>query len=435
MKVLHYIFYSLFLLSFILFEEIYAIVRIDIKHGNSKRIPVAYKQCFSGLPLVSEMLDVIFSDLSNSAVFDVFENDKVKNCDNTMDLLSTSLINYDASILYYVDAEKISANQYELNFNLFDVITRDNMISENFIFDKDEYRKIAHKIADLIYTKMTGEIGYFDTKIVHIADFSKWKKKDKRVAIMDYDGYGAKFITDGSNLVLTPRFSPNYKNIIYMAFDQIFFSNIYIYNVKEQTKVLLGNFDSGVISAPRYAPNGRAVLISRSVDKNTDIIKIDLKTQKRSKLTVHSGINTSASYSPNGKNIVFNSDRSGRPNIYTMKLDGSDQRRITFGSGGYTAPTWSPRNDYIAFTKLYGGKFYIGVIKPDGNGERLLTSSYLAESPSWAPNGRLIAFTKAVRPKKNTDAIIPKIYTIDITGRNEKVIETKYNATDPCWSY
>lgn len=431
---LNYIFFFL-LVSTMFVEKAYSLIHIDINHGNSKRIPVAYKKCFTGMSLMSEVADVIFSDLSNSAVFDVFENDIVKNCDNTMDMISTSLMNYDASILYYIDAEKINSNRYELNFHLFDVITRENMVSESFVFDKAEYRAVAHKIADIIYTKMTGERGYFNTKIVHIADLSRWKKTDKRVAIMDYDGHNVEFITDGSNLVLTPRFSPNYKNIIYMAFDQLFFSNIYIYNVKEQTKRLLGNFDSGVLSAPRYAPDGRSVLIARSIDKNTDIIKIDLKTQKRSKLTLRSGINTSASYSPNGKNIVFNSDRGGKPNIYIMKIDGSEQRRITFGKGIYAAPVWSPRNDYIAFTKKYGGKFYIGVIKPDGNGERILTGSYLAESPSWAPNGRLVAFTKALKPKNHKDSLEPRIYTIDITGKNERMIETKYKATDPCWSY
>lgn len=316
-----------------------------------------------------------------------------------------------------------------VEFRLWDVYGYKQLTGMAYTTTKDNWRRIAHIISDVIYKRLTGEDGYFDSRVVYISEKGLPTARVKRLAIMDQDGANHQFLTDGSHLVLTPRFSPNMQTITYLSY----YRNkprVYIYDLNTGKQEVLGDFP-GMTFAPRFSPDGRKVIMSLAKNGNTDIYVMDIASRKAKKITGQPSIETSPSFSPDGKQIVFESDRSGTQQLYVMNADGSAARRITFEKGRYANPVWSPRGDLIAFTKMLKGKFYIGVIRPDGSGERLITSAYHVEGPSWSPNGRVLTYFKE-RPQGNKR--IAKLYTIDLTGYNERLLETPLDGSDPAWS-
>ncbi|MCW9046213.1 MAG: Tol-Pal system beta propeller repeat protein TolB, partial [Alphaproteobacteria bacterium] len=318
-----------------------------------------------------------------------------------------------------------------VEFRLWDVFAEQQMVGLAYYTVPENWRRISHIIADAIYKRITGETGYFDTRIVYISETGSPINRIKRLAIMDQDGANHRFLTDGSNLVLTPRFSPTLQEITYMSY----FNDtprVYIFNIDSGRQELLGDFP-GMTFAPRFAPDGNSVIMSMAKDGNSEIYAMDLRTRRVKRLTKHSAIDTSPSYSPDGKFVTFNSDRGGTQQIYVMRSDGSGVKRISFGKGRYATPVWSPRGDLIAFTKFTGGVFSIGVMRPDGSGERILSNGFLVESPTWAPNGRVITFFRETPVGKKGD-VRSKLYTIDLTGYNERQIKTPVGASDPAWS-
>ena len=319
--------------------------------------------------------------------------------------------------------------------------SRSNQLVEavggNFQIQPNAWRRIAHKAADTIYTRLTGEDGLFDSRIVYIAETGPKTARVKRLAIMDSDGANQRFLTEGRSKVITPRFSTSDQEITYMALEDRN-ARVYLFNIQTGRQEVLGNF-SGMTFAPRFSPDGGSVVLSRALNGNTDLFIMDLRTRESKRLTDHPSIDTSPSMSPDGKQITFTSDRGGTPQVYVMNVDGSPLTcpsggrdtacRITFGRGNYSTPVWSPRGDLIAFTKQVRGKFHIGVIGTDGQGERLLSEAYLDEGPGWSPNGRVITFFRESRPGAG-----PKLYSVDLTGRNLRQIKTTTDASDPAWS-
>lgn len=318
-----------------------------------------------------------------------------------------------------------------VEFRLWDVFGQAQMIGMAYTTTPQNWRRIAHIISDEIYKRITGEAGYFDTRIVYISETGPSNARVKRLAIMDQDGYNHKYLTDGKYMVLTPRFSPNSQMITYMAYynDK---PRVYIYNIDTGRQEVLGDF-SGMTFAPRFSPDGGKVIMSMAKDGNSDIFAMDLRSRSVQRLTNHPSIDTSPSFAPDGKRVVFESDRGGTQQLYTMNADGSNQQRISFGQGRYGNPVWSPRGDLIAFTRIYQGKFYIGVIKPDGSGERLITSAYHVEGPTWSPNGRVLSYFKET-PMGSGGQQTAKLYTIDLTGFNERQLQTPADGSDPAWS-
>jgi len=294
------------------------------------------------------------------------------------------------------------------------------------------WRRVAHMISDDIYKKITGNAGYFDSKIVYVSESGSFFRRKKRLAMMDQDGGNHVFLTNGINMVITPVVSPNGNNIMYVSrADRE--AKVYLYNIASRKTYIVGNF-SGMTSAPRFSPvHDDVVALSISSGGHTNIYKMRLNSNQVKQLTSSKCINTSPFFSPNGSKIVFVSDRSGSQQIYIMNSDGTGQKRISFGYGQYATPTWSPTGEFIAFTKIEEGEFFIGIMRPDGSDERLLAKGYLVESPSWAPNGRLLVFTKEAPGSATTKN--SKIYTVDISGRNERVLETPEDASDPFWHY
>ena len=322
-----------------------------------------------------------------------------------------------------------SDGDLRVEFRLWDTLGQSQMVGTAYTTKPDNWRRIAHIISDVIFERLTGEGGYFDSRIVYISETGPANKRIKRLAIMDQDGYNHKFLTDGSFLVLTPRFSPANQEITYMAYVKNK-PRVYLYNIDTGRQEILGDFP-GMTFAPRFSPDGNKVIMSLALNGNTDIYTMDLRSRKVTQLTNHPSIDTSPSYAPDGRRIVFESDRGGSQQLYVMDQNGGSPQRITFGDGRYANPVWSPRGDLIAFTRMYKGKFYIGVIRPDGSGQRLIATAYHVEGPSWAPNGRYLTYFKE-KPRGNSRSA--KLYKIDLTGYNESQIPTPLDGPDPAWS-
>jgi TolB protein len=300
--------------------------------------------------------------------------------------------------------------------------------SQRFTVAADDWRRLGHLVADLVYEKLTGEKPYFDTQVVFVDETGPKDKRNKRLAIMDQDGANIRLLSQGKELVLTPRFSPTQHEITFMQYtgDQ---PRVFLLNIETGQRELVGNFPN-MTFAPRFSPDGQRIVMSISEGGNSAIVEMDLRSKQMRRLTQGSAIDTAPCYSPDGRRIVFESDRDGSQQLYVMGTDGSQQRRISFGEGRYSTPVWSPRGDLIAFTKQMGGQFLIGVMRPDGSGERILTEGYHNEGPTWAPNGRVIMFFRESQGAGGG----PRLFSIDLTGYNERQVQTPAFASDPAWS-
>ena len=314
-----------------------------------------------------------------------------------------------------------------VDFRLWDVFSEQQLLGLQFTSTPENWRRMAHKISDAVYERLTGEKGYFDTRVVFVSESGPKVDRKRQLAIMDQDGENVRMLTNSKDIVLTPRFSPSRQEITYMSFegDQ---PRVYLLQLESGAREVVGNFP-GMTFAPRFSPDGQRVIMSLQQEGNANIYTMDLRSRTTTRLTSTAAIDTSPSYSPDGSQIVFESDRGGRQQLYIMGADGSGQRRISFGDGSYSTPVWSPRGDLIAFTKQSGGKFSIGVMKTDGSGERILTTGFHNEGPTWAPNGRVLMFFR-----QNAGAGGPQLYSIDLTGYNEQLVKTPSFASDPAWS-
>ena len=326
--------------------------------------------------------------------------------------------------------EKIS-----VEFRLYDVFAQKELIAKKYATSKKNWRRVAHIISDAIFSRITGDSGYFDTRIVYVAETGPKENKQKRLAIMDQDQANHRFLTDGSYLVLTPRFSPNSQKITYMSYVNRNNPRVYIFDIETGQQEIVGEFP-GMTFAPRFSPDGKKIVMSYSDPQigNSEIYILDLSTRISKRITDSSAIDVSASFSPDGKKIVFNSDRSGRRHLYVTSVDGKNTKRISREAGSYYTPVWSPRGDFIAFTKQQGGQFYIGVMEIDGSNERMIAKSFHVEGPTWSPNGRYLMYFKEERTAEDGSGGESSLYSIDLTGYNERKLITPLGGSDPAWS-
>lgn len=412
-------------------------LRIDITRGKVEPMPIALPDFYSAetkaAQLGRDVARVISNDLERSGLFRPIEQkafiQTAASLANQPRFPEWRVIN--AQALVQGTLEILADGRMKADFRLWDVFAEQQLVGQSFTTPSANWRRVAHIIADAIYKRLTGESGYFDTQIVYVAESGPADNRRKRLAIMDQDGEGHKFLTEGSDLVLTPRFSPSMREVTYLSY----FRNVprvYILNIDTGRREMVGDFP-GMTYAPRFSPDGNKVIMSMAENGNSDIYEMDLRSRQKRRLTDHPSIDTSPSFAPEGNQITFNSDRSGTQQLYVMGSDGSNPHRISFGDGRYGTPVWSPRGDLIAFTKMKGGQFFIGVMKPDGSGERLLTEGFLVEGPTWAPNGRVLMFFRQ-KPGERTQPDITRLYSIDLTGYNERQVVTPQDASDPAWS-
>lgn len=418
--------------------EAQAQLRISVTTPNVEPMPIAITE-FHGdsgddLRMGRNIAQVVTSDLESSGLFRALNPRSFIQQPAAMQVAPNfgewRAINAQALVVGTVS--KAADGRTKVEFRLWDIYGERQEIGMAYMTTPSNWRRIAHIIADAIYKRLTGEEGYFDTRIVYISEEGPPNARVKRLAIMDQDGENHKFLTDGRFLVLTPRFSPTQQQITYMSF-QGGKPRVYLYDIDSGRQEMLGDFP-GMTFAPRFSPDGNKVIMSLSTNGNSDIYTMDLRNRGVSRLTSHPSIDTAPSYSPDSRRVVFESDRGGSQQLYIMDADGSDVHRISFGDGRYGNPVWSPRGDLIAFTKMHRGKFYIGVIRPDGSGERLITTAYHVEGPTWAPNGRVLAYFKEKPVGSGGRDKSAYVYTIDLTGHNERKIKTPLYGSDPAWS-
>jgi TolB protein len=432
------------LLNFILISKSYALIEVDITRGNLDPLPIAVS------PL---HVDVKSQDYKDIKIKELGENISTiieKNFKGTglFNPLKKEAFVQKPDIAHlkprFEDWRLIKAQalvtgkllikdgKLKVEFRLWDLAAAQEMTALAFTTTPSNWRRVAHIISDKIYERLTGEDGYFDTRIIYVAESGPKNQRVKKLAIMDQDGFNTKYLTLGNELVLTPRFNPTNQMVTYMSY----FRNmprVYLLDIETGTQEVVGNFP-GMTFAPRFSPDGKKIVMSFAKDGNSDIYTMDLETRVVERISDHSSIDTSPSFSPDGKFIAFNSDRSGLQQIYVMRSDGSGVKRITFGNGIYGTPVWSPRGDLIAFTKMRKGRFYIGVMRVDGTGERLLTENFYQEAPSWSPNGRVLVFYRETKAGLKGEGFSAKLWSIDITGYNERELSTKTDASDPSWS-
>lgn len=413
-------------------------LKIDITRGTVEPMPIAVTEFLGETPRESQfgkdIAAVVAANLERSGLFEPIDS---KAFIQTKASLSTlprfgdwRVIN--AQALVQGRARMMGDGRLRVEFRLWDVFAEQQMVGLAYFTVPKNWRRIAHIVSDAIYKRITGEEGYFDTRIVYIAESGPEDKKIKRLAIMDQDGESHRFLTDGTNLVLTPRFSPTLQEITYLSYHGNT-PRVYIFNIDSGRQEIIGDFP-GMTYAPRFSADGKKVIMSAAIDGNSEIYTMDLRTRALKKLTSHSGIDTSPSYAPDGKQVVFNSDRGGAQQLYVMDADGRNVRRISFGPGRYATPVWSPRGDLISFTKMHKGRFFIGVMRTDGSGERLLAEDFLVEAPTWAPNGRVLMFFRKEPTNADGSGGRSRLYSIDLTGQNEREIITPLDASDPAWS-
>ncbi|MBT4933991.1 MAG: Tol-Pal system protein TolB [Rhodospirillaceae bacterium] len=413
-------------------------LRIDITRGTVEPLPIAVTDFVGGTTVEQEygrgISRVIAADLERSGLFKPLDSRAfIQNSQGPGTLPRFGdwrVIN--AQALVQGRTQVVPDGRLKVEFRLWDVYAEQQMVGLAYFTVPDNWRRVAHIVSDAIYKRITGESGYFDTRIVYISETGPQNRRIKRLAIMDQDGDNHRFLTDGGTLVLTPRFSPTLQEITYLSY----YGNqprVYIFNIDSGRQEVLGDFP-GMTFAPRFSADGNKVIMSMAKDGNSEIYTMDLRTRTVKRLTNHSAIDTSPSYSPDGKYITFNSDRGGSQQLYVMEASGAGVKRISHGKGRYATPVWSPRGDLIAFTKFTGGRFFIGVMRPDGKGERLLAEDFLVEAPTWAPNGRVLMFFRQERTKEDGSGGKSRLYSIDLTGHNERQVITPLDASDPAWS-
>ena len=436
----------IFLISLIIPLKVFALIEVDITRGNLNPLPIAVSAIYSDKETTdalkkeikvdqigNEISIVIENNLRATGLFNPLEKKAFLQKPDVAHLKPRfedwSLIKSQALITGKVEFQD---EKVRVEFRLWDVLAAKEILALAFTTVPNNWRRIGHIISDKIYERLTGEKGYFDTRIIYVSEEGPKIKRVKKLAIMDQDGFNTKYLTLGNELVLTPRFNPTNQMVTYLSY----FKNlprVYLLDIETGIQEVVGDFP-GMTFAPRFSPDGKKIIMSFAKDGNSDIYTMNLENRIVERITNHPSIDTSPSYSPNGKFITFNSDRSGYQQIYVMKSDGSKVKRISFGNGLYGTPVWSPRGDLIAFTKLHKGKFYIGVMRVDGTGERLLTENYYQEAPSWSPNGRVLIFYRETKSNSDGEGFSAKLWSIDLTGYNERQVITETDASDPSWS-
>jgi TolB protein len=413
-------------------RRVTAALKLDITQGNIQPIPIAIPD-FVGVAtrdpaLGRNVSQIIASNLQRSGLFAPIDQaayiEKIVSIDAPPRFADWRQINAQALVAGRVTQ---ADGRVTAAFRLWDVFAAQPLEGKQFTTTAENWRRIAHIISDAIYERLTGEKGYFDSRVVFVDESGPKERRNKRLALMDQDGANVRYLTRGDDLVLTPRFSSAPDTITYMSYGQGD-PKVYLMNIETGQREIVSNFP-GMSFSPRFSPDGQRVIFSLQRGGNSNLFVMDLRSKATTRLTDTQVIDTAPSYSPDGARISFESDRGGKQQIYVMAAGGGDAQRISFGDGSYSTPVWSPRGDLIAFTKQTQGRFAIGIMRTDGSGERILTEGYHNEGPTWSPNGRVIMFFRD--PGGNAG---PTLFTVDVTGRNEQPLKTPSYASDPAWS-
>jgi TolB protein len=418
-----------FMLLMGLTAQAFAALQVDVNQGNVQPLPIAIPDFAGDAASGANIARVVRADLERSGLFKPLDPksfiEQIKNVNAAPTFANWRVINAQGLVTGQTTMQP--DGRLRVDFRLWDIYGESQMLGLQYFTEPENWRRIAHLVSDAIYERITGEKGYFDTRIVFISEGGPAKNRRKKLAVMDEDGANPIFLTKGDYLVLTPRFNPTAQMIAYMSY-LVGKPRVYLFDLESGRQEVLGSFPNMTFS-PRFSPDGNKVAMTLENGGNSDIYVMDLRTRAYTRLTTDPAIDTSPSFSPDGRQITFESDRGGSQQVYVMNADGSNQHRISFGGGRNGTPVWSPRGDMIAFTKQDRGIFHIGVMRPDGGGERIISNGWEDEGPTWAPNGRVLMYTRTLQGGRGS-----QIWSVDVTGRNERRVLTPGDASDPAWS-
>lgn len=400
---------------------------LTLEEGVAQPLPILIAP-FDG-PRGAEIAEIVARDLGGSGVFQPVNPQVGRSAApnfNAPPLFEQIRAASDARALVTGEAISEGDGRLAIRFRLWDVLSQEQLAGFQYRADPNATRRMAHRVADSIYERLTGEPGFFETRIAFIEESGRGSSATKRLAVMDYDGHNVEYLTSGSELVLTPRYAPSEQAMTYISYRERS-PRVYLLNVQTRRQEVLGSFQ-GMSFAPRFSPDGSKVVMSISQNGDTKIYEMEVGSRRMKPLTSGRGLDTAPSYSPDGRQIVFESDRGGTQQLYVMDAGGGSARQISNGPARHATPVWSPRGDFIAFTRMQGGRFGIGVMRPDGSGARMLTDSFLDEGPTWAPNGRRLMFFRKESPSAQSS-----IWQVDIRGGQATRVPTPGAASDPAW--
>ncbi|MEN9874651.1 MAG: translocation protein TolB [Pseudomonadota bacterium] len=406
--------------------QAWAQLNVSVTEGHRRPLPIAISD-FDG-PNGSAIAAAVRANLDRSGLFLVQDPKSFLQTDTDVNVAPR----FDAWRSLKTEALVVGGgrtidNRLRVEFRLWDVAGESQLLGLEFASADENWRRIAHKVADAIYKRLTGEEGYFDSRIVFVAESGPALARVKRLAVMDQDGANASFLTDGTELILNPRFNAQGQQIVYSALSKRGLK-VWVLDIETGRREAIKG-TGNMAYAPRFTPDGQSILFSSDTDGDSNIFIKNLRTGALRQLTDNPSIDTSPDMSPDGREIVFTSDRGGSAQIYRMNADGSNVRRLSFGSGQYSTAVWSPRGDLIAFTRQAGGRFQIGVMNKDGSGARTLAEAYLVEGPTWSPNGRVIMFQKEAQA-----GATPTLWSVDVSGNNLRQADYQAAGSDPAWS-
>lgn len=401
------------------------------REGTIAPIPIAIPEFFGDdRQFAAQVTAVVSADLERSGLFRPLDPasfvERLRDLNTAPRFQDWRVIN--AQALAVGRTGRAQDGRYFVECRAYDVVTQRELVAKRYAAEANDWRRLAHRVADQVYERLTGERGYFDTQVAFIDETGARDRRRKRLAIMDQDGANVRLLSQGNEIVLTPRFSPTSQEITYLQYvgEQ---PRVFLLNLDTGQREMVGNFP-GMTFAPRFSPDGQRIVMSIGEGGRSGIVEMDLRGGRQvRRLTQPQAIDTGPCYSPDGRRIVFESDREGSQQLHVMSVDGSGARRISYGEGRYATPVWSPRGDLVAFTKQMGGNFLIGVMRPDGSGERILTEGFHNEGPTWSPNGRVILFFRETRGATGGASLV----SIDLTGYNERQVVTPAFGSDPAW--
>jgi TolB protein len=401
---------------------------LDVRGGQFKPVLIAVTG-FGGDPNLGQQFSAIITNNFKRSVFLTPIDSKAfvetgNSADTPPQMDAWRMLN--AQFVVTGRSNRSTDGRLQTEFRLWDVASGAQVAGSQYVTDANNARRVAHIISDAIFSKITGEKGFFDTRVVFVDETGSKEQRHKRLAIMDQDGANVRYLTRGDDLVVTPRFSPSSQDITYMSFGASD-PKVFLFNIESGQREVVGNFP-GMTFSPRFSPDGQKIIMSLTQGATSNIFTMDLRSKTTTRLSNTDAIDTSPSYSPDGSQIVFESDRGGSQQIYVMPSSGGAANRLSYGEGRYSTPVWSPKGDFIAFTRQKGGNFGIGVMKPDGSGERILTEGFHNEGPTWAPNGLFLMFFREASGQGGA-----KIFMIDVFGRAEFPVPTPSFGSDPAW--
>lgn len=423
---------------FLCAPQINALLKVEVNRGVFSPIPIAVTHFTSANNNLSENIrQVIASDLGASGLFRPISAGAYiqtpESISSGVRYADWRMIKADALVFGSIQE---AGGTIKVAFKMFDVFGEKQLLALEVQSASADWRKLAHTLSNAIYERLTGEKGYFTTKVAYVAESGRADRRMKRLAIMDYDGNNHQYLTSGRTFVMTPRLSPDGKQIAYFTIIN-HQGSVYLYDTDYRTTRLLGRF-KGMSYAPRFSPDGKSIIFSIAEGLTSHIFEMNLVTRAKRQLTKVPALNTSPYYSPDGRSVFFVSDRGGTPQIYSMSIKGEfgeqSAKRLTYGGGRYYTPVMSPNGKYLAFTKTYMGQFYVGVLNPDGSGERTLARGFFVEAPTWSPNSQMVMYTRRTQVNPRTKMERARVYSIHLSGLNEKEVLTPMDGTDPEWS-